>query len=470
MIWFLLLCVLTLSHSNDITIVQTCRDTLDKLSTKASIQFSNTQKHANLVVHINSSRQFQQILGFGGAFTESSAHVFSTLSPQLQEFVINSYWGSSGLEYSLGRITIGSSDYALSTYTYAEISGDFSLQHFSIEHDQQKVIPFIKAAIQKRNNTMKLVASPWSPPAWMKTNGNLLGSGSPCLRPDENGKSYQATWANYISKFITSYQSEEIPIWAITPQNEPENNAAWESCIWTPSEQKSFIKNHLGPQIKGDHPDVKILMYDHNRDHIVNWANTVLSDPSASQFVDGIAFHAYNGFLWDNLKTTHQNFPSKFLIATESARCHLDLGQWYWAEKTARDMIGDLNSWTVGFIDWNLILFTNGGPLHAGSVCNALLMYNPDSRQMIVNPAYYTMGQITKFVPPGSTVIYNSAMTSTEGVLVTSVLTPDNKIVVIVLNVEDNPKSLVLIKENGSSANYTVEKRSITTFVYNNEN
>jgi len=242
---------------------------------------------------------------------------------------------------------------------------------------------------------------------------------------------YEETWANYISKFISSYQSEGVPVWAITPQNEPENNPHWEACVWNASEQSSFIKNHLGPTLRHNHPDVKLLMYDHNRDHIVSWANATLSDHQASQYVDGIAFHAYNGFLWDELLRVHDLFPNKFLIGTESARCHMAPRQWYWAERTATDMIGDLNAWSVGFIDWNLILDINGGPSHVGSQCNALLMYDISAKKLVVNPAYYAMGQITKYVPAGSVRIGNSAIVSSRGVFVTAFLTQTNDVSVV---------------------------------------
>ena len=347
---------------------------------------------------------YQTILGFGGAFTDSASDIFFKLSSSLQDHVLNMYFSDDGLRYNMARLPIGSCDFSLENYNYADVVGDVNLTSFSISHDCQQIIPLIKSAL-KLSPTLNIVASPWSPPGWMKLNSNpYCPQGcSNCLLNDK----YHWTWALYFSKFLSAYAEQGIKIWGVTIQNEPEYcPPTYEGMNWTPESERDFLKHFLGPRLKSDHPDVNILIYDHNKDHVVDWAKTIYSDHEAAQYVWGTAVHWYSGDDFPNLNMTHSLFPNKPILATESTEVRESDPKnptWSKGEHYAHDIIGDLNNWVVGFIDWNLILDILGGPNHKGpnecegsDLCGSDAMMLADIKNQIVYPQtfYYYVGHI----------------------------------------------------------------------------
>jgi glucosylceramidase len=276
-------------------VYQTSRDNAgDRLTDKGTItlQAGANPSGVHSMIQINTATQYQKILGFGGAFTEASAYVYSTLNDNLKRQVAELFFGPDGIQYSLCRTHINSCDFSLSSYSFDDTPGDFTLSRFDISHARERMLPFIKDCIAKSNRTVNIFASPWSPPAWMKGNNAMPGSSYPGLLADTR---VHDAWALYFSKFITAYENEGVPIWGITVQNEPEFAAPWEACVYSAEQQRDFIKNHLGPRMRADHPDKKIMIFDHNKDHVFNWVNTIMSDPAASQYVHGTGFHWYGG-------------------------------------------------------------------------------------------------------------------------------------------------------------------------------
>ena len=349
------------------------------------------------------------MLGFGGAFTESASYVFSKLNATLQAKVLAMYYSESGIGYNMARLPIGSCDFSLRTYTYDDVKGDSNLTEFTIEHDQELIIPLIKRAMETRqqwtSESLDIVASPWSPPAWMKTNDLPYCSQgcAVCTLKSE----YDSTWALYFSKFLSAYANEGIQIWGITVQNEPEYCPPdYEGMNWEPDTERDFLKDYLGPQLKKDHPDVNILIYDHNKDDVVEWAQTIYSDSDAAQYAWGTAVHWYSGDQFNNLNTTHFLYPDKPILATEATEARETDPQnplWSKGEHYAHDIIGDMNNWVVGFIDWNLILDMLGGPNHKGpdecegsDKCGSDSMMLADAANQVVYPQvfYYYVGHI----------------------------------------------------------------------------
>lgn len=245
-------------------------------------------------MYVDSNILHQKIVGFGGAFTESAAHNFYKLPTDVQHKMLQLYFGENGIGLNMGRIHINSCDFSLQSYNFDNISHDYELQYFDNEvtHDNMEIIPFILDAMDVSKQPIKLVASPWSPPAWMKVpvNGEQQMTGSAQPNGLIDHPKIKQTWAHYISKFITAYKQKGIPIWAITPQNEPEFAAPWEACAYNASYESSFINNYLGPIIKYEHPTMKILGFDHNKDHLLAWTKTLLANTS-NPFIDGMAFH-----------------------------------------------------------------------------------------------------------------------------------------------------------------------------------
>ena len=356
---------------------------------------------------------YQTVLGFGGAFTDSASYVFSKLNSTLQAQVLDMYFSDTGLKYNMARLPIGSCDFSLATYNYDNVSGDTNLTHFSIDHDKTNIIPLIKSALATRqkwtNVPLNILGSPWSPPQWMKVNDNpYCPQGcSNCVLNDDD----MSAWALYFSKFVTAYEEEGIKIWGITVQNEPEYCPTdYEGMNWTPETERDFIKTHLGPQLKKDHPDLNILIYDHNKDHVVEWAKTIYSDSDAAQYVWGTAVHWYSGDDFPNLNTTHYLFPDRPILATEATEARETDPKnpvWTKGEHYAHDIMGDMNNWVVGFIDWNLILDIVGGPNHKGpndcegpDLCGFDSMMLADEANQIVYPQvfYYYVGQIRLYI------------------------------------------------------------------------
>ena len=301
--------------------------------------------------------------GFGGAFTDSAAHVFSQLDQDKQQQVLDMYFSEDGLQYSMARLPIGSCDFSYTHYTYANVSDDTDLEHFSIEHDKAKIIPLIQAAMKTRaswtnGSAIKIVASPWSAPAWMKANhARYCPIGCTLCTVEEK---YDSTWALYFVKFLTAYKAEGIPMWGVTVQNEPGACSLVYECMhFTQTSERDFIGNHLGQALKTSHPDVKLLMYDHNKDKVVQWSQTVYQNKTVADYVWGTAVHWYSGDDFPNLNKAHELFPDKPILATEATvkrESHPATPVWEHGEHYAHDMIGDFNNWVVGFIDWNLML------------------------------------------------------------------------------------------------------------------
>jgi len=445
----------------EVRVVQTAKDTGDRLTNKPSIYFTSKDFDSNETIVINTTQTFQKILGFGGAFTEAGAYVYSVLNETLQQKIMDLIFGSNGQNYAIGRVHINSCDFSLASYNFDDVDGDYSLENFDISHEEKWLIPFIKQALDIRG-PLKIFATPWSPPAWMKGNGYMTGSSIPGLK---QGDDYFQTWAVYYTKFLDAYALEGIDIWGITVQNEPENAAPWEACVYNPEQERDFIKNFLGPQLSKTHPNLTIMIYDHNKDHIATWAQTIYSDPEAASYVKGTAFHWYSGPQFENVQKTHDMFPDKFLLASEACTCPVQLGNWGSGESYGNDIIGDLNAWAVGWTDWNMLLDTKGGPNHSGGGCDAGLIADIDNQELYIQSQYYYMGHFSRFLVPESSRIGITYDSST--LQVTGVLTPNNEVALVVMNMNDNVVDFKLTHE-ALHTKYEIPGHGIVTFRYQN--
>ena len=413
------------------TIAQTARfpdGSLHLLKQLPPRPFEPNLKPRQRALFLNQQLTHQTIVGFGGAFTEAAAINFQKLDKKHRDKVIQLYFADpqqNGHGYTLGRVPINSCDFSPKSYSFDDVPNDKNLQHFddSVQHDVDSgMIPMIQQAQQaiiNRGKGLKLsmFASPWSPPAWMKKpvfvngvmNQSMVTSAQPyCL---EHGM--EGAWAHYFSKFISAYERHGIEMWGVTVQNEPEAAVGWEACLWTPETMAEFVKKHLGPRLAKDHPGVKIIGFDHNKDHVVDWARGLYADTEARAFFAGIGVHWYGGLNGHNLNTTHNLAPDKFILGTEACNCggvvyrSPDLGLWWSrAESLALDILEDLRFWAVGWTDWNLLLDTNGGPNHLNNLCDANIIVDENksvgNETLIVQASYYFMGHFSRFIPPGS--------------------------------------------------------------------
>ncbi len=407
---------------------------------------------------VDTRRMYQSVLGFGGAFTESAAHCWRALGPDGRRELLRAYFDPEhGHGYTLCRVHMGSCDFSLGNYAHADRAGDTALESFSIDRDREVLLPFIHAARAFAGRDIRLLASPWSPPAWMKTTGRMNGGGS--LLPE-----YRAAWARCYARFIAAYADEGIPIWGVSVQNEPLATQPWDSCIYTAEEERDFVRDHLGPTlVEAGLGHVKILVWDHNRDLMVERARTIYSDPAAAAYVWGTGFHWYGEERFDNVQAVHDEWPDKALLFTEGCQeGGPHIGSWELGERYAHSMINDLNRWTVGWIDWNLVLDLAGGPNHVGNFCSAPVLVDIAGGTLLRQSSYYYIGHFTRFVRPGARRV---ACTSSGSPLEASAFTHvAGETSIIVLNRTELAQAFEL-EIDGTVHTCALPPRSIATYL-----
>ncbi len=435
----------------------TARDSSARLSelTLSAPSISDNQR-ASLWVDCN--RHFQTILGFGGAFTEAAATTWQKLSSAVQQQVLVDYFSKlTGHGYHLCRVHMNSCDFALGNYAHVEQVGDTKLGSFNIARDKQALLPFIKAARDVAGQDFQLLVSPWSPPAWMKTNGQMNHGGS--LR-----KEYRQAWAQCYVKFIQAYQAEGVPVWGVSVQNEPDATQRWDSCIYTAEEERDFVRDFLGPELAlAGLGNVRIVIWDHNRDLMVERASTVYSDPEAAKYVWGTGFHWYGEDHFDHVQLVHDAWPDKQLLFTEGCQeGGPHLGEWELGERYACSMINDLNRWTVGWIDWNLLLDDQGGPNHVGNLCSAPIIADIAQNSLLHQSSYYYIGHFSRFIRPGARRVLCAA--SKQDLETTAFVNLDGSLAVVAMNRTAQTISFRL-SASGQGLDAELPPRSIATYL-----
>ncbi len=446
----------------------TAQGTDQRLAAGPALSFKEVGQpvETQVCVFVDPGHQFQTLLGIGGALTDASAETFFKLpKAQQQEFMRAYYSPTQGIGYTLARTSIGSCDFSSASYTYVK-EGDAKLTSFSVKHDEQYRIPFIKQATAAAAGKLTMFVSPWTPPAFMKTNHDLLHGGK--LLPE-----FRQPWADYYVKFIQAYEKQGIPIWGLTVQNEEMATQKWESCLYTAEEERDFIKQYLGPTLaKGGMGGKKLIAWDHNRDLLYQRASTVLDDPAAAKYVWGIGYHWYetwtgSGMLFDNERRVKEAFPNTNLIFTEGCVENFKFDQvneWRLGERYGHSMIHDFNNGTVGWTDWNVLLDQTGGPNHVGNFCFAPIIADLPTGKLIYTNAYYYIGHFSKFVRPGARRL--AVTTNRDWLQATAFRNPDGKVAVVVMNSGDKPQEFQLwIK--GQAATTTSLPHSMATYVIN---
>jgi glucosylceramidase len=451
----------------------------DKLSIKENMRFTKG-KAQGVVLNIEPDSIKQTMDGIGSSFTESSAYVLAHLAPGERMKVMEAIYGEVGADFSLTRTHIGACDFCVEgKYSYLDQIGDTKLESFSLNPDYEgfksskhpgivdenyDLLPMIKEALaiksKQKDKELRIVASAWTAPSWMKDiedwfipgsqENNYQGTGGR-LKPE-----YEEIYADYLVKYLEAYRSEGVDIWGITPVNEPHgNNGQWESMHFTPESQNSFIKQYLGPKLKsGQNKDVKLLIYDQNRDGLEHWTDVILGDEETADYVYGAAVHWYESTFKvyeDVFDKVHAKFPGKAILHTEG--CIDDLGKpapagildpenyqeenWFmndafwwnpnatdwaysatWAgvktedhpmytpvHRYARNIIVSIDHWLRGWIDWNIVLDHLGGPNHVGNFCGAPIMINTETKEIYYTPVYHVLAQFSKTIRPGDKAV-----------------------------------------------------------------
>lgn len=413
------------------------------------------------IINIYPNIKYQHFIGFGGAFTEATAYNFSKLSDTNKLQLLKDYFSEQGLNYNLCRTTINSCDFALNNYTYLDRFSK-NIKSFSIKHDKNYIIPMIKSALSIKPN-LKLIATPWSPPAFMKDNNNMNNGGK--LLPK-----YREMWAQYILKFLQEYKKENINIDFITIQNEPNALQSWESCLYTPEEMAEFIQDYILPIFEKNKVSTKILLWDHNKDNIVSNINRIFQKISPkNKNIFGIGFHWYTGDHFENLSLLKQLYPDKILINTERCTGYSSFNksdEVKNAELYSHDIIGNLNSGSSGEVDWNMLLDYKGGPNHKKNNCDSHVMLNSDNSSYIKHLSYYYIAHFSKYILPGAIRIAFSKFS--KDLDVTAFKNLDNSIVIIILNCNEYSIDYNLLIDN-SLYRDNIKPHSIITYIITKE-
>ena len=421
-----------------------------------SLATSTITSGANNIA-LDPSIMYQTIDGFGYALTGGSAQLINQLSAAKKNELLQNLFNpqnADGIAVSYLRISIGASDLDSGVFSYNDLpvgQEDLSLSKFSLGHDTLNLIPVLKQIIAIQP-TIKIMASPWSPPTWMKSNKNSMGG---ILLAQ-----YYNVYAQYLAKYITLMKSYGITIDAITLQNEPENDKNNPSLLMNATEQANFIKNNVGPVFQQQNIKTKIVLFDHNCDH-PEYPISILNDAQAASYVDGSAFHLYVGAV-SALSTVKAAHPSKNLYFTEqwTGSQGSFSGDFIWHVKNV--IIGTMNNWSKTAIEWNLANDPSYQPHTVGGCtqCKGALTINGDTYSK--NVSYYIIAQASKFIPAGSIRINSSDIANVDNV---AFVTPQGKKVLLVLN-SSNTAQAFTVSCAGKTFSTTLPAQAATTYTW----
>lgn len=480
-----------LVHAFTVDAFQTSRAG-DRLRPIAPLPATPAQIDYTITVHPDQPRQ--TVRGFGASFTESGGQVLAELSAPRQQELLHKVFSPDEAGFSLTRTHIASCDFSLRNYTYAPVPGDTDLQHFSIEPDRTYLLPFIHKAMDVDDADFQILASPWTAPPWMKSNQSYNGG--------ELLPGHYPTFADYIVRYLEAYAGEGVPIFGITPINEPlGNDSNWESTHFSPEQMARFIGDHLGPALRKAGHSTEIWVYDQNREpEMLEWARTLYNDPEAAPFIEGMAVHWYQSTRdigAPYLDTVANEFPQYPIIHSEG--CIDALGDdepigawleddWYWRPEATdwgffwaapedqenhppyrpfrrytRDLIEGLNHHLAGWIDWNLILNTRGGPNHARNYCLAPIIVDSGTDSIYYTPLFYSIAHFSKFIRPGAQRLDLTA--PEDPFMATACRNPDGSIVVVTYN--PSPEAAYYsVQLPDSSASFRIPPQSLQSIVF----
>lgn len=436
--------------------------TIYKDNTKETIEdeaiFSKDDNVEMRAVNIYPKVEYQVFEGFGGAITEASGYTFSKMSDSNKKDILSAYFGKEGNCYNIVRTHIDSSDFALGVYSALNDPNDVEFKTFSLERDEKYIMPFLKLAQDASDETFDILLSPWSPPAFMKTNERKTEGGK--LKPE-----YRQFWAEYICEYIKQYRNRGFAVKRITIQNEPNAKQTWDSCLYTSEEEKVFLRDFLYPAIvKNKLEDIEINIWDHNKERIFERASDII-DEETDKMVKGIAFHWYTGDHFEAVDLVRQKFPDKKLIFTEGCVEYSRFGsasQLKNAQMYAHDIIGNINAGMNAFIDWNIILDEKGGPNHVENYCDAPIMCDTVNDKVEKKLSYTYIGHFSKYIKPGAKRIAFSKYT--DKLEITTMRNPNGDIILILMNKEEEDIP-VSVRINGQVADIIISASSIVTAI-----
>ena len=417
--------------AQSVSVYQTTPDLLEALSERATLHFSGKTDPAATapVITVDEAQTFQQIDGFGASLTDSAAWLFAKKLPpaQIDAAFKSLFSRKDGIALSILRQPIGSSDLAVTFYSFDDLCqqtakacttppgiADHNLEHFSLAHDQEYILPLLKKAIAL-NPDMHVMITPWSPPGWMKSSGSMLGSNLETKEKSSLKPEFYPAYAHYFVKVIEGYQAAGIPIWALSVQNEPlYAPPTYSGMQMLAAEQAKFLGDALAPALAAAHLTPKVLAYDHNWDR-PDYPETVLKDPKAGALAAGTAWHHYAGDP-SVMTRNHEEFPQKDQWVTESSGGAWQKGNVLADE--AAELVAVTRNWSRGYVLWALATDQNHGPFVGGcDTCRGLVtidLSDPDHATVKPELDYYVLGHASKFLLPGAVRIGSDEPAGTQ--------------------------------------------------------
>ena len=416
----------------------------------------DTQEVENQVVNLYPQATYQTFEGFGGAITDAAGYVYSLMNEEQKRQVVETYFSPEQMRYGLVRIHMDSCDFSTEMYEAMSDPQDRELKSFSFERTEKYILPMLADAQKAAGKPLKLMLSPWSPPAFMKTNNSRVGGGS--LKPE-----YRDFWADYICRYIEEFQKRGFQVQRISLQNEPKAVQTWDSCIFTAEDEKVFLRDHLHPALAAHGLDnIEVFIWDHNKERLYERVCGTVDD-TTKDMIAGAAFHWYSGDHFDALDLVRQQYPNLKLITSESCIEYRFLDKdavFDNAAKLAHELIGDLNHGICAFYDWNILLDEQGGPNHVGNWCHAAFLY--DRKEKVLHPQliqqYYY--HFAFFIAPGAKRIAVSKYT--DKLEVTAFQNPNGTITVVMFN-RGKDSIPVNLRLDGQLVELTVKGKTIAT-------
>jgi len=439
------------------------KENMRMLSPKEDVRFQPDNETEKEIINIYPDVKYQKVLGFGGAFTETSAYNYAKLSPQNQRKIIEAYFDPvKGMGYNFCRTHIHSCDFSLDEYTYTE-DDDTALETFSIDRDRKYIIPFIKAAQKTAGDELILFGSPWSPPPWMKDNKEFANGGKLDWQ-------YAACWAAYMARYVTEYRKEGIELFGLTVQNEAMAIQTWESCQYTAEEEGLFVRDHLKPALEKAGLDTRVMIWDHNKERVYDRSRDSFKLEGVKDSVWGIAFHWYSGNHYKALEMAYEAFPDKPLVLSEycigTTRGEPIPGphsSWIGVEMVAEEMIGNLNHGMAAAVDWNLVIDQDGGPFHNRDLgCKSPIVADTKNDTVSLEPYYYSIAHFSKFIKRGAVRI--GCSTFDVRIPAVACVNPDGNVVMVALNTMDSAAP-VYVRLDDCTAKMELPPKSLVTFV-----
>ncbi|NXK77905.1 GLCM Glucosylceramidase, partial [Amazona guildingii] len=409
--------------------------------------FQRSAVTPGLLLTVNVSTLYQRVKGFGGSLSDAAALNILGLSPPAQDKLLQSYFSEGGIEYNLIRLPIACSDFSTRPYSYDDVADDYELKHFKLaEEDVKMKIPLLHRASAMSQRPLLLYGSPWTAPAWMRSNGDVRGKGT---LKGQAGDKYHKTWANYFIKFLDEYAKHNVTFWAVTVQNEPLgallSPSQFPTIIFTAEQQRDFVVQDLGPALAQSSHRTQLIILDDQSTHLPHWAKVILGNATAARYVAGIGAHWYLDSIVPprcRLEATHKLFPHHFLLYTEACsgfltlRFSVSLGCWDRGQRYSHNILTVLNHFVSGWTDWNLALDTKGGPNWVKNYVDSPVIVDSSKDIFYKQPMFYHMGHFSKFIPEGSQRVglqqsRRCLFCQLEHV---AVLRPDGALVLVVLN------------------------------------